>query len=1142
MKLQIKIALILIFIVSAISISSSILARKILFEGIEKERITTTDFIARVVEKHFIYLKDNKDFTIIKEHIDLLRLSNKNIQYIYIVDSQNNILAGSSKDKIPHDLSHPEKDTRDIVNETKYRMKTSPSMYVYIGIDQKYYENNLHYFHEQIFILTILLTLLGVLFGILMSNRITAPLNILAEKMKGYGEGKSDKLIDIADADKEVADLINSFNMMIKERKQLEEKFTSIIKNSQAIIFMIDKDGIFQILEGKSLSVLGLRPGEAVGRSVYEMYKAFPQITDAVKLALKGELSTDLLEINGSFFDIFYSPYRDIDGNTIGVIGMAIDMTDKQKAIQSLKESEEQFRNTFDQAAIGICHVGLDGNFLKVNKQLCDIIGYSEEELLKMSFTDVTLPEDIDISFSRVERIKNREINSFSIEKRYVKKDGSIIWGAVSASGCVSQAGELKYLIATVKDITEKKKLEGLLTESEDRFRSTFEQAAIGICHTGLDGYFIRVNSRFCDIFGYTKDELLKLHFKDITHPDDLTTSMELVNKVKNREIDSFSMEKKYIRKDKSVIWGSLIVSGCIDQAGDLKYFITTVEEITDKKRLEEAVANLLSGGSSKFGKEFFETVVLQLSDILKADYTLIGVMSDKEETKMKTLAFCAKGEIKDNIEHELAGTPCERIFAKENFICEEGLIEQYPNVQLFKNMNIEGYVGVPLFDSQGESLGIVIAMFNEKVKDAHLSESILQIFASRISSEIERMNIEDEQHILEKQVQHSQKLESLGVLAGGIAHHFNNLLMGILGNTDLALMKLSETSAVIDNIKEIEKISLKASDLTRQILAYSGKGSFIVEPLDLSDLIEEMKNFIEISVSNKIILNYHLDENMPNIEVDVSQIRQVIMNLITNASESIENKSGEISIATGVKYCDALFFKNSLIAPLKADQERGLAEGEYVYLEISDTGCGMDKETVQKMFEPFFSTKFTGRGLGMPAVLGIVSGHKGAIHIESSPGKGSIFLIVFPVSEKKNKFAKKNLQEINISAKNKTILLVDDDAAIRTLGKAMLQELGFNVMVAENGRHALEVFNKNIKVIDCVLLDLTMPYMDGEECFIELRKVKKDVPVILTSGYSANEVIERFRDKGISGFIQKPYKLKQLQIKMLEVLGMLED
>ena len=384
-----------------------------------------------------------------------------------------------------------------------------------------------------------------------------------------------------------------------------------------------------------------------------------------------------------------------------------------------------------------------------------------------------------------------------------------------------------------------------------------------------------------------------------------------------------------------------------------------------------------------------------------------------------------------------------------------------------------------------------------------------------------ERKRAEEEHEYLQRQLLHAQKLESLGVLAGGIAHDFNNILMAIIGNADLALMRINKESPATENLHRIERAAARAADLAKQMLAYSGKGKFVVETIDLNHLLKDMLHMLEVSISKKAVLSLNLHQPLPSLEADATQIRQIIMNLVINASEAIGERSGVITITTGCMECNKNYLKDVWL-------DENIREGLYVNLEIADNGCGMDKETLAKLFDPFFTTKFTGRGLGMAAVHGIVRGHNGAIKVFSETGKGTTFKILLPASDRQVDIFNDESHKDDWKG-NGTVLLVDDEETVRGIGKEMLQELGFTTITANDGREAVDIF-KATPDIAFVILDLTMPHMDGEHCFQELRQLKPDIKVIMSSGYNEQEVTQKFVGKGLAGFIQKPYKLSTLK------------
>lgn len=394
-----------------------------------------------------------------------------------------------------------------------------------------------------------------------------------------------------------------------------------------------------------------------------------------------------------------------------------------------------------------------------------------------------------------------------------------------------------------------------------------------------------------------------------------------------------------------------------------------------------------------------------------------------------------------------------------------------------------------------------------------------------------EQEKAEDERRKIEKQMQQAQKLESLGVLGGGIAHDFNNLLMGMLGHADLALTKLPKDAPGRENIEEVVSSAQRAADLANQLLAYSGEGKFVVETVNLSDVVREMSNLLEVSISKKATLEFGLESELPAIKCDTTQIRQVIMNLIVNASDALEDECGEISIATGSVRRTATDFADTYLGAK-------LPDGEYVYVRISDTGAGMDEATRARIFDPFFTTKFAGRGLGLAAVMGIVRGHGGAIALESTPGKGTRFTVYLPatdeiVQERAPEPASKETWQ-----GSGMILVADDEETVRDVAKMMLESIGFEVMTVTNGQEAVDMFNEFPGRFRAVLLDITMPELGGVEAYHEMRKTDANTPIVLSSGYNKQDEVDHVPDSHPPVFLKKPYRIESIRSVFQSVLG----
>ena len=457
------------------------------------------------------------------------------------------------------------------------------------------------------------------------------------------------------------------------------------------------------------------------------------------------------------------------------------------------------------------------------------------------------------------------------------------------------------------------------------------------------------------------------------------------------------------------------------------------------------------------------------------------------------------------------------------------------PFAKLAKKAGVAACWSHPFVSRQGEVLG-AIALYSsqpraptaQQLRELKSAARMTGLAVERGRAEEElRANRKRELEMQEKLAQ-TQRLESLGVLAGGIAHDFNNILMTIMGHADLALDELSPLSPGRENITEIVTASKRAAELCSQMLAYAGKGRFERRNMNLGTLVEETLHMLKACISKKSILNLNLEKGLPCIHGDSAQVRQILMNLVINASEAIGDRDGIITISTETVDCSEQYLaKGDILAPAN------LRPGPYVYIEVSDTGCGMDKNTVQRIFEPFFTTKFTGRGLGLSALMGIVKSHKGALRVYSEPGKGSTFKVMFPAIEETEEREPEEREPegdlIDAWHGFGTVLLVDDEKSIRAVCSKQLQRLGFEVLTAEDGRQAVDIYCGRKADIALVLLDLTMPHMNGEEVYRELRQINPDVRVILASGYSENDVSSRFAGKGLAGCLHKPYTLTKL-------------
>jgi PAS domain S-box-containing protein len=642
------------------------------------------------------------------------------------------------------------------------------------------------------------------------------------------------------------------------------------------------------------------------------------------------------------------------------------------------------------------------------------------------------------------------------------------------------------------------------LLQREGEFRAVFMASAVGLLRTDDAGHILDANPAIQRMLRYDAEDLCRLTVKDITYPADWETEKENLRALVDRQSSTVAREKRYVCKDGSLLWARVSLSAIRDGAGHPRFLIAVIADISEEKKSREALAArereyrlLFSSMSTGFALH----ELLVDSDGRPRDYRFLDL-----NPAFEALTGLRAADAVGRTAIDVYGDALDPFW-----------VETYGRVALS---------GQPeTFEHHSREIG----------KDVYVTAYSPQHmrFAVLFTDITWRKQAEEERLRLERQMQHAQKLESLGVLTGGIAHDFNNLLMGILGSADLALNRLAPNDTLRAELDEIVKASKRAAELCRQMLAYSGRGKFVIEPIHLTHMVEDMRNMLDLSVAKTAHLVLNLQPDIPLVSGDATQLRQIVMNLVINASEAISPAAGVITIATGVRECARTDLQQTEIP----DE---LPPGPYAFIEVRDTGCGLTPEVRERIFDPFFTTKFAGRGLGMAAVLGILRGHRGTIRISSEVGKGSAFLILLPISRQPLvPRADETGGHARLSGPRKgTILLADDEDVVRMVSRSMLERAGFTVMTAANGEEAVHLFESARGSILCVILDLTMPVMGGEEAFNHIRALSRDVPVIVSSGYDEHDIAPRFAGLGLSGFIQKPYTGSRLMDVVQSAIG----
>jgi PAS domain S-box-containing protein len=778
-----------------------------------------------------------------------------------------------------------------------------------------------------------------------------------------------------------------------------------------------------------------------------------------------------------------------------------------------LLEVEEKFRALVETSSDWIWEVDAKSVYTYASPKVRDLLGYEPEEIVGKTPFDLMPPKEAARVASLMSPIMAAGVPFADLENLNRHKGGRLVYLETSGVPIFDAAGKLRGYRGIDRDVTERKRAAEALRESEEKHRLLFETMAQGVVYQAADGQVISANPAAERILGLALDQMKgrtpadprwhTIHEDGSSFPGDEHPAMVALRTgqpVRNVVMGVFLPLERLHR------W---IVVNAIPQfrpgeASPFKVY-ATFTDITDLKLAEQTLR-----------EEFaFRNAVIECA--------AEGLCVWHEIVDFPHVAFT----VWNRRMTEITGYTMEEINRSGWYRI------LYPDPAL--QTRVRDRMARMLHGDNPEGEESEITRSDGARCFVGISTSIIQMKAGEIHALTlmhdltPRKRVEEERRKLEMQVQQAQKLESLGVLAGGIAHDFNNLLTAILGHANLASAGLPPESPARDNLRAVEKTSLRAAELCRQMLAYAGMGRFVLAPLNLSRVVQDLTPLLQVSISKKALLSCQFAENLPAVEIDPAQMRQVVLNLVINASEAIGDKEGIITISTGIVNCDEAYLRESHVLET-------LPPGTYVYLEVADTGCGMDDETKARIFDPFFTTKFAGRGLGLAAVLGIVRGQKGAIRVDSMPGKGATFRVLLPASKGAAEHTEPRESAVPWRGSG-TILLVDDEDPVREVAQIILERLGFRVLAATDGREAVKLFRNHSKEIVCVLLDLTMPHMDGEEAYRELRKIRDDVRVILASGYNEQEITRRFDGKGLAGFIAKPFQVAALREKLREVL-----
>ena len=697
---------------------------------------------------------------------------------------------------------------------------------------------------------------------------------------------------------------------------------------------------------------------------------------------------------DGSVFPAWMSAsaMSDDRGVPFRYVGIARDITGQKEAERALKESEERFRAVVNNLQDLVVVMDPGGSVIFENPSVRARMGYT---MIGKNAFDIVHPDDVQIVAKDFSEAVSRTNPGIPTEFRVRHQDGTWIYVDALATNLMDNS-IIRGILVVLRDIDQRVRVQKALGDSEERYRALFSQSPVGVFMFDTSLKLTDCNERLGEIMHAPREKLVGIDLRMLKHVLVVPKIEDTLKGNINHYEGSYDTTLSGVK-----VWLSVSASPLRDETGNVIGGMAVVEDITVRTRAQEELR--LSEERNRLLVENASEGIAVIRDwrFVFVNPQLLNLTGFTVE-ELQSRAFTEfihpddREMISGRYRKRLAGDTTPFIY-EVRFLTSDG-------------------------DVRWTELNSVLFSWQE-------SEAVL-LFIRDIT---ERKNAEEERRKIETQIQVTQKLESLGVLAGGIAHDFNNLLMAILGNIDLALMDMTPSSPVRSNLLEAAKASQRAADLCRQMLAYSGRGRFSSEAIDLNEAVEEMGHMLEVSISKKALLRYNFASGLPAIDADATQIRQIIMNLVINASDAIGERSGIISISTGAIYCDRDFLSETWL-------NEQLSAGLYAYVEVADTGCGMDKETLPRIFDPFFTTKFTGRGLGLAAVLGIVRSHKGAIKVYSEKGRGTTFKVLFPALEKPAEHSDGASVSGNEWRGSGMVLLADDEETIRRSAAACLR------------------------------------------------------------------------------------------------------
>ncbi|MEE9140724.1 MAG: PAS domain S-box protein [Alphaproteobacteria bacterium] len=882
-------------------------------------------------------------------------------------------------------------------------------------------------------------------------------------------------------------------------------RLRAIVDTAAEAIITIDSRGIIQSFNKAAETIFGHSAEEAVGRNV-SMLMPSPEceshdryISDYLKggaakcIGRRREVTGRRKDGSAFPMELLVSEVR--LGGRRTFTGIMRDCTEPKRAEEALRGSEQRFRALYDDNPSMYFTLDGEGTILSVNRFGADQLGFAVEELVGDTVLKIFDDDHKPAAGGHLRTCLSAPGKVHRWEILKVRKDGTEMWVEETARA-VEQPGGEPIVFVVCEDITERKRAEDALQESEERFRATFEQAAVGIDQCAPDGRYLRVNQRLCEITGYGRDEMLGRRCQNITHPDDLKADLEQKARVLAGEIRTGVMEKRYVRKDGSVVWVNRTITVVRDPGGHPHYLLSVIEDITERKQAEVALRE---------SEQRIRAIMDNVAD---------AVVTIDEEGRIESFNPAAES---------LFGYKAVEVIGRN-----VGIVAPEP-----EHSRHDGYIRRYLDTGKARILGTGPRELVACRKDGStfpMELAVSEMFLGDRRTFIGTMHDLTDRKAMDEQLREAQKMEAVGQLTGGIAHDFNNLLSVILGNTELLAEHVEEDERGRKFAGTVRTAALRAAELTQKLLAFSRRQPLHPEVIDLGKLVSGMTGMLRRTLGEMIEVETLIPEGLWRTRADPGQVENALLNLAINARDAMP-KGGSLIIETA----------NIRLSKKAAAKHTDAAPGDYVMLVVADTGSGMPAEVLERVFEPFFTTKEVGKGtgLGLSMVYGFAIQSGGFADIASTPGKGTRVELYLPKAEVGEEAAAEGaVTGEQRAGEGETILVVEDDKNVRDVAVTLLTSLGYQIVEAENGPAALSLLESG-EPIDLLFTDLVMPAgMNGRELAHEARRRNPGLKVLFTTGYTGETLYDGGEIKEGAGLIPKPYAKKQLARAIREALG----